>query len=346
MSYWQPYTRLFLVGDSASWVLSWEMRELATIARRLGVCIANPRWFPYARHQAVFYGSRYALLSNDEQSDKPHRLGTAYFHGRPGTGVPEFDEMYQRLCRVHHRIHRIWVSHSQMYDVVLSTGIAPENVFQIPIGINLSFFRPQTADSRRSVRTKYEIPESAVVVGSFQKDGHGWGEGREPKLIKGPDVFLKTIEILKPRVPELFVLLSGPARGYVKAGLERLAVPYRHVFLKNYPEVGTLFQALDLYIVASRQEGGPKAVLESMASGIPLVSTRVGQAMDLVRHGENGWMVEVEDASGLAHWAEYVINHQESLGQVISQAHQTAEKNSYEAQGPLWEEFMRGFVEW
>ena len=42
-------------------------------------------------------------------------------------------------------------------------------------------------------------------------------------------------------------------------------------------------------------EGGPRAALEAMATGVPLVSTRVGQAADLVRHGENGWLADVDD---------------------------------------------------
>jgi glycosyltransferase involved in cell wall biosynthesis len=166
----------------------------------------------------------------------------------------------------------------------------------------------------------------------------------EPKMIKGADIFLRTIELLQQKVPELFVLLSGPARGYVKAGLERLGVPYRHVFLKYYPEVGRLFHALDVYIVSSRQEGGPKAVLESMASGVPIVTTRVGQAMDLVRHDGNGWMVDVNDAEALAHWTEYVIHHYSSLADVVRKGRQTAEANSYESQIPLWRNFMNGFV--
>ncbi|MBD1835577.1 glycosyltransferase family 4 protein [Cyanobacteria bacterium FACHB-472] len=231
-----------------------------------------------------------------------------------------------------------------MQDVVLNSGIAPEKVFLIPIGINLSYFQKQTRESRQKTRVKYGIPESAVVVGSFQKDGVGWDEGLQPKLIKGPDIFLKTIEILKPRVPELFVLLSGPARGYVKTGLETLGVPYHHCILKNYPEVGELFQALDLYIVASRQEGGPKALLESMASGVPLITTKVGQAMDLVQHEKNAWMVDVEDAEGLAYWAEYVITQRE-LDRVLQQGRTTAEANTYQSQIPLWRNFMKGFVE-
>ena len=60
-----------------------------------------------------------------------------------------------------------------------------------------------------------------------------------------------------------------------------------------------MYPAIDVCLVASRDEGGPRAVLESMATRVPLVTTRVGQAADLVRSGENGWMVEPEDVDGL-----------------------------------------------
>src|SRR4030042_619279 len=221
-----------------------------------------------------------------------------------------------------------------MRDVVLASGIAPEKVFLIPTAIHLSCFPVQTKESRRQARAQLGLPQSAVVVGSFQKDGNGWGEGLEPKLIKGPDIFLQTLEILKGRIPELFVLLSGPARGYVKKGLERLQVPYQHLYLQSYPEVGKLFQALDVYLVSSRQEGGPKAVLEAMASGVPLVTTRVGQAMDLVRHGENGWVGESEDFEGLAFWAEYAVSQRTETEEILKLGRRTAEANTYESNIP------------
>lgn len=342
---WRPYSRLFLVSDTAAWVIAWELRELATIAHRIGVRLGNRRWLTYARNQAVFYGSHFDLLSG-EWPDQPHRLGTAYFHGRPGTpDASEFDRVFNRLCHVHQRIHRIQVSHSEMREIVLGSGIAPEKVFLIPIGINLAYFPVQTPESRKRARALFAIPDTAVVVGSFQKDGVGWGAGEEPKPVKGPDVFVQTVKRLKERIPSLFVLLSGPARGYVQAGLAQLGVPYRHVHLERYPEVSTLYHALDIYIVASRQEGGPKAVLESMASGIPLVTTRVGQAMDLVSHGENGWIVDVEDDEELAHWAEYTLQHQRSTANVTEQGRATAEEHTYQQQLPEWRSFLSGFVE-
>ena len=313
------------------------------IATRLGIRQAEPRWRAAYRQQAVFYGSQFFLLS-DDWLRSTHRIGMAYFHGKPGTGFREFDELYQSLKHHHEKITRIQVSHSEMRDCLLNTGIASEKVHLIPIGINMSYFFAQTAESKRLARDHYGIPETAVVVGSFQKDGVGWGEGRKPKLIKGPDVFIGSLEKLKHRIPELFVVLAGPSRGYVKAELERLRIPYRHFLLDHYPEIGALFQTLDIYMVTSRQEGGPKAILESMASGVPIVTTRVGQAMDLVQHGMNGFMVEIEDTEGLAHWSKWVFDHPLDMKSVLEQGVHTAEQNTYEEQLPLWREFMKGFV--
>lgn len=342
---WKPYGRLFLVSDSAFWVISWEMKELDTLARRLGV-IVSPSWLlPFINRQCVFFGSHFDLLLNEKWFQRDCRYGAAYFHGRPGQGVKEFDLCYANLEKHHEQIKRLQVSHAAMRDVVLKSGIAQEKVFLIPIGINPTFFTPQTRELRRLARSKYKVPDKAVVVGSFQKDGVGWGEGLEPKWPKGPEVFLEAVGILKESIPNLFVLLSGPARGFVKEGLKKLGVPFQHCFLKHYPDIASLYHCLDVYIVASREEGGPKSVLESMASGVPLVTTRVGQAEDLVRHGQNGWMVDVGDAEGLAAWAAYCLKHPEERERVVAAGLATTQGNTYEAQLPLWASFFQGFVE-
>lgn len=342
---WPDYSRLLLVADAGFWSVAWDMIELRRIANRLGIPVMLGTQGRRAARQSVFFGSHFELLLTPSYFETQNRLATAYFHGRPGTGVKEFDDCFESLRRNHERIGRIQVTHAEMRDLILSSGIDASKVFTIPIGINLDFFRVQTPDSRRSARVALGIPESAVVVGSFQKDGVGWGDGMEPKLIKGPDVFLSAVRALKARVPELFVLLSGPARGYVKAGLSQMGVPFCHHFVKNYPDVGGLFQALDLYIVSSRQEGGPKAILESMANGVPIVSTRVGQATDLIKHGENGWLCNVDDAEALVHCGLEALAGREAAARVTA-ARRTAELNSYESQIPLWQNFMSGFAEW
>jgi glycosyltransferase involved in cell wall biosynthesis len=105
------------------------------------------------------------------------------------------------------------------------------------------------------------------------------------------------------------------------------------------------YEAIDLCLVASREEGGPRAVLESMAIGVPLVTTRVGQAVDLVRHGSNGWMVEVEDVDGLVEWSAHVAGAPAvELEAILGEGLPTALATSYEALRPRWRRLLEGFV--
>lgn len=332
-----------LVADSPHWVIAREMNDVARIASGIGIQVVPSALLKCTSRQSVFFGSHFQFLAGD-WIERPHRFAVTYFHGRPGSGDPVFDRAYRRLTEVHHRIDRLQVSHSEMHDVVLSSGIDPAKVFVIPIGINLDPFAVQTPQLQRAAREALGIPLTATVVGSFQKDGVGWGAGLEPKLVKGPDVLLDVLERVKSSVPELVVLLSGPARGYVKAGLQRLGIPFHHACVGDYADMARLYHALDAYLVTARQEGGPKAVLESMASGVPLVTTRVGQAMDLVEHGRTGWMAAPGDVDALAHWTRHALTCGSDAARMRPAARRVAEANSYDAQIPLWRRFMTGFV--
>jgi glycosyltransferase involved in cell wall biosynthesis len=336
---------LFLVGEGVSWSIDQDLVELAAMAARLGIPVAPRRLLSASGDQAVFYGSQFTLLREPWLPSK-HRLATAYFHGRPGTpGFPEFDECFRVLREHHDELAAVQVSHSEMHDLVLSSGIDSAKVCRIPIGINSAYFQRQTDASRSAARSSLGLPDSVFVVGSFHKDGVGMGDGAVPKSIKGPDTLLRALELLHRSVPELHVVLAGPARGYVRAGLDRLGIPHRHVIARQYEAVADLYQGLDAYVVPSRQEGGPKGLLEAMASGVPVVTTRVGQAMDLVRHGENAWMVEPDDPEGLARWLSHVASRPEELSRVVDRGADTAAANSYTAQLPLWQDFLRRLVE-
>ena len=106
-----------------------------------------------------------------------------------------------------------------------------------------------------------------------------------------------------------------------------------------------MYRALDVYVVASRQEGGPKGVLESLASGIPLVSTRVGQAPDIVEQGVTGLLVDVEDADGLAEAVVRIHDEAELTRALARNGRAAAEGYAYPRLDPLWASLLRGFVE-
>ena len=339
---WPDYSRLFAVGDLAGWSTGEDAVHVEEAAARLGYTPGPARWARFASRQCVFLTSHFDALS-PRWLESSHRLGTAYLHGRPGTpGAPEFDDAFHALRRAPGRVSRIQVTHAEMLELVLAAGVPRERVFRIPIGIDIASFPFRTPELRATARAELGLPASAFVVGSFQKDGIGWSDGLEPKLVKGPDVLVDALGRIARGAPELHVLLTGPARGYVKRGLECRQIPYRHTYARSRAELARAYHALDVYLVSSRQEGGPKAVLESLATGVPLVTTRVGQAPELVVDGRDGWLVDVDDAEALAARTLAVHSSTSEIDPAVGRA--KAESYALERFDDLWGALLSGFV--
>jgi glycosyltransferase involved in cell wall biosynthesis len=332
------------VGDELGWSIDDDRVRLTAAARRLGYEVAPTAWARFARNQALFHPNHFAALDL-RWLDLPHRLGLSYFHGRPGTpGYPEFDRAYDALRRQAARIDRVQVTHAETHDLVLSAGVDPTRVFRIPIGVDIGRFPLGDELARAAARAAFGVPGSAFVVGSFVKDGVGMGEGLEPKLVKGPDTLVATLQRLRQSIPELLALLTGPARGFVKRELQRLEVPYRHVVFESRKELAEAYHAVDVQLVASRQEGGPKSVFEAMATGVPVVTTRVGQAAELVIEGENGLLADVDDVDALADAVTRVREDSSLRARLRSVGRMTAEGYADERLDPRWDELLEGFV--
>jgi glycosyltransferase involved in cell wall biosynthesis len=341
---WPEHSRLFVVGDGVGWSIDDDRDRLTATARRLGHEVPPPGWARFVKRQSVFHHDHFGAL-RPRWLESSHRLGLSYFHGRPRTpGHPEFDEVYATLSRNAARIERVQVTHAEMHELVLAAGVEPEKVFCIPIGIDLERFPMGDESARSAARERLGIPTSAFVVGSFVKDGVGLGEGNEPKLVKGPDVLVATLERVRESIPELFVLLSGPARGYVRRRLEQSGIPYRHVVLGSRDELASAYHALNVYVVASRQEGGPKSALESMATGVPLVSTCVGQVPEIARDGEDVLLAEVEDSDALADAVTRLHGAPSLRARLAAAARPTAETYAEERLDERWAALLDDFV--
>jgi glycosyltransferase involved in cell wall biosynthesis len=344
-SSWPPGSRLFVVGDDVGWSIDDDAARLTATARRLGYDPAPPAWARHARAQAVFVPEHFGAL-RPRWLESTHRLGLSYFHGRPGTrGYPEFDDVYRRLRRNARRVDRIQVTHAEMHDLVAGAGVPPEKIFRIPIGVDIERFPFGDAHARVNARAELELPVTAFVVGSFQKDGVGRGAGMQPKEIKGPDVFVATVERLRRVIPELVVLLTGPARGYVRAELRRLSIPYQHMLLGSRDELALVYHALDVYLVTSRQEGGPKAAFEATAAGVPLVTTRVGQAQELLTHERDALLADVDDVDALAEGVRRVYEDVTLTPRLRAAGRATAEAHADERLDARWAELLDGFVD-
>ena len=180
----------------------------------------------------------------------------------------------------------------------------------IPIGVDLTHFEPYNLEKRMELKEKYNLPKNKTIIGSFQKDGVGWEEGIKPKLIKGPDTLCEVLHRIHSEI-KIHVFLTGPARGYVKQKLREYNIPYTHIYLNNYLDIVECYNILDLYLITSRIEGGPQALLEGMATGVPLVSTKVGMASEIIENGVNGFIAEVDDIEMLYKYSKTILSKRE-----------------------------------
>lgn len=287
------------VIENADWAIRWvgeHVRdEIEAIAP--GTIATTSRPQRLAR-RVVHFGSQYMWLAWGRHMSRTNRYAVSFFHGKHEDG-PEISRHIDAFLESVPRLGRIVTGAGLIEQRLLAWGVPRQRLVRIPIGVDTGLFRPPSREERKVARAKLGIPDSAVVVGSFQKDGVGWGDGMEPKLIKGPDVFLKAIARMKRDAP-VVALLTGPARGFVKQGLDRLGVPCVHRYVQAHAELAECYHALDLYLVTSREEGGPMGLMESMASGVSVVSTTVGMAPDLIVDGVNGGLAASEDANGIA----------------------------------------------
>lgn len=211
-------------------------------------------------------------------------------------------------------------------NALLAAGVAQEKIAVLPLGIHLSTFTPGKA----------HLPTGRFIIGSFQKDGQGWGAGREPKFIKGPDLFVQTVLRVAKQLP-IHVLLIGPARGYVKNALEKNGISFTdHGYVRTTQEVANCYRLLDLYLITSRVEGGPRQLLEAWASGVPVVTTNVGMVADVARDGVNAWVAHEVTTDALVHKVEQVLQNESARIRIVEQARRDVIQYSWEKLAPAY----------
>jgi mannosyltransferase len=162
-------------------------------------------------------------------------------------------------------------------------------------GVDTALFR--LAPDRAALRRRLGLPEGGVILGSF---------GRI-RAEKGVDLVVEAALRLMPARPELHLIFAGrvkPRDRAFHAGLvARIAeagLSGRIRFLGEVPldAVAELYQALDLYVAAGWREGFGLTPLEAMASGVPVVATRVGAYADVITPA-TGSLVDPGDQGAL-----------------------------------------------
>ncbi len=310
--------QLNYVTETRDWAIKWEGYyitkslhgkidgRLTTTARGL-------------KNKIVHFGSVHTFAVPHESN----KTVLSVFHIPPGNN--------EKIARTLKYIDLVHTSCEITRQELLRIGCQETKIVKIPIGVDLNIFKPVSEDIKQRLRASIGIPNGAKVIGSFQKDGEAWQEGLRPKHIKAPDVLVKVLgQLHREYSKDIFVLLLGAARGYVKKELERLGVPYKHIYLKNYQGIPKYYNMLDLYLITSRVEGVPKAILESTATGVPIVSTKVGIVPEVIKDGENGFIAEVDDVAGLFDKSTEVLGNEETAQRLRRNGLETVKEFSWD----------------
>ena len=103
--------------------------------------------------------------------------------------------------------------------------------------------------------------------------------------------------------PNLTILLTGRRRDYIINELKKEKINFVYKEMVNFDELNELYNCLDLYIVASRKEGGPQAILECGITETPILSTDVGIASEILSPESIFTMSNFQDAKPNIDWA-------------------------------------------
>jgi glycosyltransferase involved in cell wall biosynthesis len=323
---------LFLVSEPANWSIS---EDCKNIQKNLPAALkAEITYLPFGlKNKIIHFASENTLLGKTDfreqywyQKINPvNKTVLTWFH------ISDNDSERLHLIPIlNTKVDIIHTASERTKNKLIAGGLHKDKIVVVPLGVDTKVFYPADEKEKLVIREKLGISKDSLVVGSFQKDGVGWGNGSEPKFIKGPDMFCSVIEHLAEKYP-IHVILTGPARGYVKNRLFQANIPYTYKFLDNYADVAEYYRAIDLYFVCSREEGGPKALLESMASGIPIISTDVGMAPDIIENGINGFVVQSEDTNSIVKYATEILEKPQLRDFLIQNGVKTARKYSNNA---------------
>jgi sugar transferase (PEP-CTERM/EpsH1 system associated) len=173
-----------------------------------------------------------------------------------------------------------WLSHV--------VGISERKITRIHNGVDVHRF---SIGQRDAARRLLGLDDAAFVVGTV---------GRlDP--VKDHSSLLHGFQSLAQSEPPacLLVIGGGPMREVIQTEAQRLGIADRVKFLGERGDIPLLLQALDVFALTSVAEGISNTILEAMASGLPVIATRVGGNPELVEHGVTGQMISTRDVSAL-----------------------------------------------
>jgi glycosyltransferase involved in cell wall biosynthesis len=169
-------------------------------------------------------------------------------------------------------------------------GCPAARIVVIPNGVDVERFRPAAADA--SLRVALGLPQAVAVIGIVA--------ALRPE--KQHELFLHAAVLVHRQSPECRFLIvgDGPQRAKLEALAGDLGLAGVVHFLGTRDDVPQLLALMDVFVLTSKMEANPVSILEAMASGKPVVATRVGSVPETVLDGRTGYLVAPGSADEVA----------------------------------------------
>lgn len=264
-------------------------------AQGVGVWIApmpdDPPWQTLQTAAALVERERIALLH-------AHLPNAHVLAGLTGllTRRPVLATIHAReLCTLDLQAHRSLHTHLSVVCRptlfhALSLGADPQRLTLEANGVDTDTYRPRPRSG--VLRDALGVPASAPLVGCV---------GRlSPE--KGPEVFVRAAARIASALPGAhFVCIGdGPMADALRGQARALGLAGRLHLAGARANMPAVYADLDIQLVCSHSEALPFALLEGMASGLPVVATQVGGVGDVVEPGRCGALVPAADDAALA----------------------------------------------
>lgn len=287
------------------------------------------RWQPDIVHthmaKAGSLGRLAALAYNRTKGRRhPARLIHTYhghvfegYFGSPSTKV--FLSIERWLARRTDAL--IAISEQVKKDLLDTYKVAREQQVQlIPLGFNLDRLLAVDVPARQAARAALGIPADAIVIATV---GRLTG-------IKQHALFLDMASRLAQRSARYLFLIvgDGELRADLEAHTSRLQLGERIRFLGWRGDLETIYGATDVFVLTSRNEGTPVALIEAMAAEVASVSTDVGGVRDVITEAALGTLVSFGDAAALAE-AVAALADDEPLRRKVGRAARTSVRERF-----------------
>ena len=168
------------------------------------------------------------------------------------------------------------------------------------VGIDLDKFQKKEP-TRQEIRNKLGIPERKIILMSV---------GELTKR-KNHMAVIEALACLKEYDILYVVCGDGPMKARLRARAEELGVRERVKLLGFRKDIAELHKMADIFVFPSLQEGLPVALMEAMASGLPIVASRIRGNEDLIQNNRGGYLVKAQDSKQLAEAISKMIKNPE-----------------------------------